>query len=1567
MLRVVLLIGIMFVATTSSYAQKLFGGSFERQAAKALAGQPFSYRFACTFYADEAGKDALPAQLKFRIIRKSNNIVVRELLASKDPNPVKKTYNNDCAGQGATATIALFSVVYSYEMIVLPTEFSDPEGFYVINEAPPVPRATSANIQSSKLVLYHWFSPQYLFEKLDDADDGRVATGLSGEYAFICKAEGKSLRFELTASPSVKYFSPKMLDLTARASTPLTEGVFPFQNVNWKAGYSTQKPNGEEVYVVDSKPKFDNNSESTFFEAWAVPPQTGIYSLAFVTQLQRNGQKLSENSLEILTEVNECKRTPSVGLQVLEVGTGKAANASFCRNKPIELKAIATEQDLTFQWYRDQQPIAGATSTTLKIDDTGQFFLKAKREGTCSDSRTMTVNAVAINCDKNGPPAIMGNNIYDLVHTVGHDGFINQHAFRATYYTPIADLSKMPNKVKATIYRKRDNAPMEDLMLIRNSAGELTHLLDRLCDKGIDSVQQISYDGSTIFKSDIYSDQQGYYVTTEPVCCRANADNIAQNGSSVVTYLELGPANKVEANNSIQRGHTVDLNIPFAIQTCVGELIRVYIYAGNRENITAQFAGFAELMAGNETNTGTRQMAWVSGFSAENFTGNQRKFTVEPRRNGLMVLMGVAEKPGVFAYRLKIDGTMNGQIYSSIFQEFRLEVNDCSPPPKPSVFVSKVGKPLIAASTELCQDSLVQLNLHHFRKWATLQWYREKVPIPNATDSLLIVPKNVSGLYTCRIKMLRQCPEIISTEPTTITYLARPNVSILANSKSFCEGQKLPLAAQSNVIGGAFQWFFEDKIQNGAIQTNFEAAIAGAYSLRVVDSKGCSNISSPFRVTVNSLPKAEITSKQNYVCEGQNLNLSASTATGNSYQWYRNTQTTGSNQQQLAIIDDAKYAVKVTNSFGCVNTSIGFQVRIQKSPSVAIQSPGTQFCQEKSLVLTAITTTNKPKYEWYKENTLQNDATNPTYQINAAGNYVVRVTDTLGCIGTSLQQKISVYPQPNLAITSAQNYVCEGQNLTLTASPLAGHTYEWLRDSQTVGTGNQQLTITDKGTYSVKVVSPVGCTSVATPVQIRQINSPTVSIAAPANQFCEGSTLVLTAQTVALSPKYQWFADSTLLKGSINLTFMAVSKGNYSVQVIDINGCIGKSTTQPLTVNPLPKAEIISAQKTVCQGLTTPLTVEYNANYVYEWQQNGKNIPAKTNVLNVIETGNYTVKVTTLFNCSLTSQPIFIQQVKNPVVAILAPVLRVCSGTQLLLTAVSENIRKYKWLKDGTIILEDTQPVFDVKQTGNYIVMVSDTNGCLASSSSVLAQVLLPIIVQIDSIPDFCGYAFEPIPIVVSPASGQLSGRGIVGNTFAPRVAGVGKHDITYTVKGDLACLSGSAQRTITVKEAPYLDLGNEVELYRGTATKLNADMGKGYTYQWTPQVWIDDPTIARPKVDPDSTGYYTVLAISADNCASEDSVKIVVVQRIMVPDIFTPNNDGHNDTWRIIGIEAYPEISVTIFDRWGSVVFYGKGSDQKPFDGTFRGEALPEGMYVYVIQAKPNGHTNRGSFMIGR
>jgi gliding motility-associated-like protein len=379
------------------------------------------------------------------------------------------------------------------------------------------------------------------------------------------------------------------------------------------------------------------------------------------------------------------------------------------------------------------------------------------------------------------------------------------------------------------------------------------------------------------------------------------------------------------------------------------------------------------------------------------------------------------------------------------------------------------------------------------------------------------------------------------------------------------------------------------------------------------------------------------------------------------------------------------------------------------------------------------------------------------------------------------------------------------------------------------------------------------------------------------------------------------------------------------------------------------------------------ITANFTAGYTYEWQQNGQTVSGQSNLLEVSQTGNYVVKVTTPFGCSRLSDAFAIQQVKNPVVKITAPTNRVCEGTPLILTAVGDNLETFSWSLDEQPFNASNQNTFSVKKTGRYAVAVTDRNSCKSASEPFGAEVLAQVVVKIDSLPNFCGVAFAPIQLQASPTGGTFSGTGVSGNTFAPRVAGVGQHAITYTVRGDLACLNGTDQATIGIRAAPYLDLGPEREIFRGTTAKLNAEMGKGYTYQWTPPTWIDNPTVAKPRIDPDSTTTYVVLATGPDGCVSEDSIKIKVVQRIFMPDIFTPNNDGINDTWQIIGRESYPDIVVTIYNRWGNVVYHAKGSNQPPFDGTSRGEALPEGTYVYVIQAKPDGHIDRGAVIISR
>ncbi|MBN8702362.1 MAG: gliding motility-associated C-terminal domain-containing protein [Bacteroidetes bacterium] len=79
---------------------------------------------------------------------------------------------------------------------------------------------------------------------------------------------------------------------------------------------------------------------------------------------------------------------------------------------------------------------------------------------------------------------------------------------------------------------------------------------------------------------------------------------------------------------------------------------------------------------------------------------------------------------------------------------------------------------------------------------------------------------------------------------------------------------------------------------------------------------------------------------------------------------------------------------------------------------------------------------------------------------------------------------------------------------------------------------------------------------------------------------------------------------------------------------------------------------------------------------------------------------------------------------------------------------------------------------------------------------------------------------------------------------------------------------------------------------------------------------------------------------------------------KIIVPEGFSPNGDGINDYFQLKGIESFPRNEVTIFNRWGNIVFEGKQYDNNKvkWDGTNNNSFgtgdgfVPEGTYFYVI-----------------
>lgn len=84
------------------------------------------------------------------------------------------------------------------------------------------------------------------------------------------------------------------------------------------------------------------------------------------------------------------------------------------------------------------------------------------------------------------------------------------------------------------------------------------------------------------------------------------------------------------------------------------------------------------------------------------------------------------------------------------------------------------------------------------------------------------------------------------------------------------------------------------------------------------------------------------------------------------------------------------------------------------------------------------------------------------------------------------------------------------------------------------------------------------------------------------------------------------------------------------------------------------------------------------------------------------------------------------------------------------------------------------------------------------------------------------------------------------------------------------------------------------------------------------------------------------------------NEVEIIPEMAFYVPNTFTPNGDGINDTFGIAG-EAISDFRIQVFNRWGQLVFESKNANER-WDGTYAGQKVPQGVYVYKITAQSPG-----------
>ncbi|MDN3657170.1 PKD domain-containing protein [Ferruginibacter paludis] len=375
----------------------------------------------------------------------------------------------------------------------------------------------------------------------------------------------------------------------------------------------------------------------------------------------------------------------------------------------------------------------------------------------------------------------------------------------------------------------------------------------------------------------------------------------------------------------------------------------------------------------------------------------------------------------------------------------------------------------------------------------------------------------------------------------------------------------------------------------------------------------------------------------------------------------------------------------------------------------------------------------------------------------------------------------------------------------------------------------------------------------------------------------------------------------------------------------------------------------------VCAGKAVQLSANGSISYNWSPTTGLSNATVANPVATPAVNTQYIVTGTDSKGCTATDT-VSITAKTLPVVAV-TPGTAICKNTPLQLQASGGST--YQWLPvAGLSNAAIANPVASPVTTTTYVVVVTGVNSCTATDSVKIAVNPDPV------------FTISAADTTCLNASAQLLATGgdvytwspaaLVNNPNIANPTTNASSNTTYTVViKELTCNTTATLTTsVAVLPVPAIKATklNDIDCSI-SAAQLQAT-GSG-PFSWSPAASLDNSTAANPLASPNATTLYTVSAVDlTTNCVATDTITVVVNKigstSFFIPSAFTPNGDGLNDCFKVSHFTFMKSVEVSIFNRYGSMVFHTT-TDNDCWNGTYQGKAADAGNYVYYIKAEDN------------
>jgi len=770
--------------------------------------------------------------------------------------------------------------------------------------------------------------------------------------------------------------------------------------------------------------------------------------------------------------------------------------------------------------------------------------------------------------------------------------------------------------------------------------------------------------------------------------------------------------------------------------------------------------------------------------------------------------------------------------------------------------------------------------------------------------------------------------------PTFIqSYFRRPNFTV--DDHCFGEVAALDLDPDDEADFDSLLWDFGDPasgILNSSTDLNPTHLFSdsGTYEVTLTGYLNGTNLVRTSEVTVFPLPEFALGNDQVLVRD-ETLEISVA-QNGNTYLW-----NDGNDANNRILATPGWHWLDGTNAFNCtIRDSVAiFSISLADT----CFSATTNFNLEVGNI-----SLDSVRWGFGDANTGPENSSTlqaPTHVFSAPGDYEVSLSINYQGEQIARNFTVTIADLPDAGLPSSVTLINDDTQTFSTGSLIT----TW----ENGGTDNSRI-IRDPGWHWADLENAAGCTSRDSIAVFNMVYADTC--------FTANTRIDLETGNISVDSVHWNLGDAPGGAGnfqtgtSIDHEFSA--PGNYNIDAdIYYNG-VSLNTQFNITITPLPAFDL-GAERTLFYGESERLSVA-GSGTGYLWQ----NGTTDDNLL-VDSPGLYWVEVVNAAGCSFRdSVQINYDQIINVSLArdtLLCP-------EQVLPLDVTLPGASYRW-QDGS-----NEATFTVTSPGVYWVEITNAfqNRTLTDSIRV----------------DY--YAFNEIEIVAQRvicfeqsielvASGAKEGEIYLwydenmnllpenSGTFTTPLLSANTNYFVSLTNGQ--CESDRIGISVIYDMVTAKIYASDTIVNLGDPVYLDGEGGE--TFLWSPPQWLNQTESPSVVSIPEEDIRYTLTVTGAFGCTDTESVDLYVKRALYIPDAFSPNGDGYNDTFEVVNLERFPDNRVEIYNRLNKLVFTFKGYKNE-WDGTLNGVYMPGNTFVYVIyRFEGDKHPERGSVRIMR